>query len=150
MAPSSSNSMGFAGYVAVCVQLYCRCFTLLHLVVAVLHYMFRPTWPWWPCSVLSWCQAHISEPRPIFFRQLLICDVERPLWRKGGSVVFSCFFFLFDIASAAFLSSKSHRPDEHILLLLFLRLPQPGGPRSCMYFPQERDSPVISPHIDII
>jgi hypothetical protein len=26
------NSMGFAGYVAVCVQLYCRCFTVLHLV----------------------------------------------------------------------------------------------------------------------
>jgi hypothetical protein len=27
--------MGFAGYVAVCVQLYCRCFTVLHLVVTV-------------------------------------------------------------------------------------------------------------------
>jgi hypothetical protein len=39
------SSMGFAGYVAVCVQLYCRCFTVLHLVVAVLHCMFRPTWP---------------------------------------------------------------------------------------------------------
>jgi hypothetical protein len=34
----------FWGYVAVCVQLYCRWFTVLHLVVAVLHYMFRPTW----------------------------------------------------------------------------------------------------------
>jgi hypothetical protein len=33
------------GYVAVCVQLYCGCFTVLHLVVAVLHYMFLPTWP---------------------------------------------------------------------------------------------------------
>jgi hypothetical protein len=39
------DSMGFAGYVAVCVQLYCICFTVLHLVVTVLHYMFRPTWP---------------------------------------------------------------------------------------------------------
>jgi hypothetical protein len=38
-------SIGFWGYVAVCVQLYCRWFTVLHLVVAVLHYMFRPTWP---------------------------------------------------------------------------------------------------------
>jgi hypothetical protein len=27
--------MGFAGYVAVCVQLYCRCFTVFHLVVTV-------------------------------------------------------------------------------------------------------------------
>jgi hypothetical protein len=35
----------FWGYVAVCEQLYCRCFTVLRLVVAVLHYMFRPTWP---------------------------------------------------------------------------------------------------------
>jgi hypothetical protein len=25
-------SMGFAGYVAICVQLYCTCFTVLHLV----------------------------------------------------------------------------------------------------------------------
>jgi hypothetical protein len=33
------DSMGFAGYVAVCVQLYCRCFTVFHLVVTVLHYM---------------------------------------------------------------------------------------------------------------
>jgi hypothetical protein len=37
--------MGFAGYVAVCVQLYCRCFTVLHLVGAVFQYIFRPTWP---------------------------------------------------------------------------------------------------------
>jgi hypothetical protein len=37
--------MGFAGYVAVCVQLYCRCFAVLYLVVAVLHYMFRPCRP---------------------------------------------------------------------------------------------------------
>jgi hypothetical protein len=35
----------FWGYVAVCVQLYCRCFTVLHLVFADLHYIFRPTWP---------------------------------------------------------------------------------------------------------
>jgi hypothetical protein len=35
----------FWGYVAVCVQLYCRWFAVLRLVVAVLHNMFRPTWP---------------------------------------------------------------------------------------------------------
>jgi hypothetical protein len=32
-------TMGFAGYVSVCVQLYCM------LVSTVFHYMFRPTWP---------------------------------------------------------------------------------------------------------
>jgi hypothetical protein len=31
--------MGFVGYVAVCVQLYCRFFPALHLIVTVLHYM---------------------------------------------------------------------------------------------------------------
>jgi hypothetical protein len=31
--------MGIAGYVSVCVQLYCM------LVSTVFHYMFRPTWP---------------------------------------------------------------------------------------------------------
>jgi hypothetical protein len=28
-------------------------------------------------------------------------------------------------------------------LSLFLRLPQPGGQGSCIYFPQEQGSPVI-------
>jgi hypothetical protein len=37
--------ISFWGYVAICVWLYCKWFTVLRLVVAVLHYMFRPTWP---------------------------------------------------------------------------------------------------------
>jgi hypothetical protein len=52
---------------------------------------------------------------------------------------------LLGITSAAFLSSEPHRTREHILLSLFLRLPQPGGPGSCIYFPQEQGSPVIPP-----
>jgi hypothetical protein len=51
---------GFWGYVSVCMQLYCRCFPVLHLVLDILytvytprvssvsslycHYMFRPSW----------------------------------------------------------------------------------------------------------
>jgi hypothetical protein len=42
---TSNKPISFWGYVAVCVQLYYRCFTVLHLVVAVLHYMFLSTWP---------------------------------------------------------------------------------------------------------
>jgi hypothetical protein len=34
-----TKTMGIAGYVFVCVQLYCM------LVSAVFHYMFRSTWP---------------------------------------------------------------------------------------------------------
>jgi hypothetical protein len=38
--------MGFAGYIVICVQLYCMLVSnVLHLVVTVLHYMFRSTWP---------------------------------------------------------------------------------------------------------
>jgi hypothetical protein len=34
-------------------------------------------------------------------------------------------------------------------LSLFLRLPQPGGPGSCIYFPQEQGSQVILPGIGL-
>jgi hypothetical protein len=48
------------------------------------------------------------------------------------------FQFLPGIASATFLRSESHRTHKHILLSLFLRLPKPGGPGSCIYFLQEQ------------
>jgi hypothetical protein len=51
------------------------------------------------------------------------------------------------IASAAFLRSESHGTHEHILLSI-LRLPQAGGPGSCIYFPQEQVSPVTPSGIE--
>jgi hypothetical protein len=81
---------------------------------------------------------------------LFICygfvDVGRPLWRDIGSVVFSCCW-----ASPAqsFSSLESRGTDDHILLSPFLGLPQPGEPGSCIYFPQEQDSPVIAPDIGL-
>jgi hypothetical protein len=54
---------------------------------------------------------------------------------------------LLGIASAASLRSESHGTHEHILLSLFLRLPQPGGPGPCIYIPQEQGGPVIPPGI---
>jgi hypothetical protein len=56
---------------------------------------------------------------------------------------------LLGIASAAFLRSESHETHKHILLSLFLRLPQPGGPGSCIYFPQEQGSTLIPPGIGL-
>jgi hypothetical protein len=53
------------------------------------------------------------------------------------------FQFLPGIARAAFLRSESHGTHGHTLLSLFLRLPQPGGLGSCIYFPQEQGSPII-------
>jgi hypothetical protein len=55
------------------------------------------------------------------------------------------FQFLPGITSTALLRSEIHRTHEYVLLSLFLRLPQPGGPGSCIYFPQEQGSPVIHP-----
>jgi hypothetical protein len=51
--------------------------------------------------------------------------------------------FLLGIASAAFLRSESHGIHEQSLLFLFLRLPQPGGPGSCICFLQEQISRII-------
>jgi hypothetical protein len=65
----------------------------------------------------------------IIFRQLRIC------WCGAPSVTRSriCSFeFLLGIASANFLRSEFHGTHEHILLSLFFRLSQPGGPGSCI------------------
>jgi hypothetical protein len=56
----------------------------------------------------------------------------RPLWREDGSAV----------CSAITQWSESRRTRDHTLLSP-LRLPQPGGPSSRIYIPQEQGSPVI-------
>jgi hypothetical protein len=60
--------------------------------------------------------------------------VGRPLWREDGSA----------ICSVITQWSKSRRTRTHILLS-HLRLPQPGGPGSRIYIPQEQGGPVIPP-----
>jgi hypothetical protein len=81
------GSYRFWGYFAVCVQLYCKCFTVLHLVVAILHYMFRPTWP--SSSVLMF-YFHIAEEICfavfcLFFHVVILCAFP--------FVFFCCVFF---------------------------------------------------------
>jgi hypothetical protein len=93
-----------------------------------------------PATKFSFCSSLVLD-------SYWFSDVGRPLWREVGSVVFSFFSFLLGIASAGFLSSESHRTHVHILLILFLSLPPPGGPCSCIYFLQEQGSPVIPPGI---
>jgi hypothetical protein len=76
----------------------------------------------------------------LFFRQF------RVSWYGAPSLTRSrvrTFQFLPGIASAAFLRCESHGTHEHSLLSLILRLTQPGGPGSCIYFPQEQSSPDI-------
>jgi hypothetical protein len=58
----------------------------------------------------------------------------RPLWREDGSA----------ICSEISQWSESRRTWNHTLLS-HLRLPQPGGPGSHIYIPQEHGGPVIPP-----
>jgi hypothetical protein len=61
-----------------------------------------------------------------------------------------CSFLLFlGLASAAFLRSEARESYDHILLSLFLRLPQLGGPGSCIYFPEQQSNPIIPPGIGL-
>jgi hypothetical protein len=63
-----------------------------------------------------------------------LVSVGRPLWREDGSA----------ICSAITHWSESLRTRNHTLLS-HVRLPQPGGPGSLIYIPQEQGGPVISP-----
>jgi hypothetical protein len=50
---------------------------------------------------------------------------------------------LLGIASEVFLGSEYPRDPRTYFAVSNLRLPQPGGPGSCIYFPQEQGGPVI-------
>jgi hypothetical protein len=75
-----------------------------------------------------------------FFWQFRVCWCGAPYLTRSRVCTFQ---FLPGITRAAFLSSESHWTHKHSLLSLFLRLPKPGGPGSCIYFPQEQGSPII-------
>jgi hypothetical protein len=78
----------------------------------------------------------------IIFRQLRVCRCGAPSLTRGMVCVFQ---LLLGIASVAFPGSESRGTHEHIFLSHPLRLSEPGGSSSCIYFPQEQGSPVISP-----
>jgi hypothetical protein len=80
------------------------------------------------------------SPFLIIFRQFRFCWCGAPYLKWSWICNFQ---LLLGIVSAAFLRSVPHRTREHILLSLFLRLPQPGGLGSCIYFLQEQGSPAI-------
>jgi hypothetical protein len=102
----------FWGYVAVCMQLYCRWFTVLRLVVAVLHYMFRPTWP-----SSSFTFIFLKESASLFLL---------PFLARGYTMRISiCFFVSFLIlvcvfACLAFLVAARRR--QHKLKTSFYNL----------------------------
>jgi hypothetical protein len=113
---------------------------------------------------LSWSQAPIWNPRPIFLLLSLII-FRQVCWYGAPSLTRSrvCRFQLLrGFAIAVFLGSEPHETNklhglspranytdrvtaacrrsdcQLILLWQFLRLSQPGGPGSCIYFPQKQ------------
>jgi hypothetical protein len=78
----------------------------------------------------------------IIFRQLPVCWCGEPSLMRGRVC---CFQLLLGIASAAFLGAESHWTHQQNLLFLFMRVPKPGGPSSCIYFSQEQDGLIKLP-----
>jgi hypothetical protein len=102
----------------------------------------------------SWYKAPIWDLRLIFpilsliiFRQFHVCWCWAPSLTRSRVCTFQ---FLPYTANAAFPRSDPHGTLELSSLSLFLRLPQPGGPGSCIYSPQEQGSPVIPPGIWLV
>jgi hypothetical protein len=84
---------------------------------------------------LSWRQAPIWGPRPIFLFFsleiifLTVAGLFIPSLTRGKAYSFQ---LLLSIASTVFLGPESKGTHEQILVSLFLTLPQPGGPGSCI------------------
>jgi hypothetical protein len=79
-------------------------------------------------------------------RKMWVVHEERLLWRDDGSVVYS-----YSWASPAKSSSDPNPLDWWPNFIVSnMRLPQPGWPRSCIYFPMEQGSLVISPGIEFL
>jgi hypothetical protein len=75
----------------------------------------------------------------LFFWQFWVCLCGVPSLTRSQICTFQ---FFPGIASADVLRSESHGTHDHSLLSLFLRLPPPGGPGSCICLPQEQGSPI--------
>jgi hypothetical protein len=80
------------------------------------------------------CDQILLSVRRLFSESCCLVSVERPLCREGGSA----------ICSVITQWSESLRTRNHTLLS-YLRLPQPGGPGSRIYIPQEQGGLVIPP-----
>jgi hypothetical protein len=90
---------------------------------------------------LSWCRVHSGTCGQILLpvwrlqpESYCLVSVELPLWRQGGSAVYSVI-----------TQWSESRKTRNYTLLSHLGLTQPGGPGSHIYIPQEQGGPVIPP-----
>jgi hypothetical protein len=93
----------------------------------------------------SWCRATpppllgpMTRPFPFlsFWQKIALFLFGHPLWQEHRSVTCNAIAHWF----------KSYR-THNLTLMSPSRLPQPGGPGSCIYTPQEQGGPVIPPGI---
>jgi hypothetical protein len=92
---------------------------------------------------LSWFQATIWAPRPIFFtsmeiifRKLGFVIMRWPFWWEDGSIIYSCCW------ASPVQSFLGLIPVALMAIFYCLNLETP--PSSCIYFRQEQGGPVIS------
>jgi hypothetical protein len=85
----------------------------------------------YPCGT---CDQILHPVGMLLSEICCLVSAGRPLWREDGST----------ICSVITQWSESRRTRNHILLS-HLRLPQPGGPGSRIYIPQEPGGPVTLP-----
>jgi hypothetical protein len=91
-------------------------------------------------SVLVW-GSHLELMNSVWQLRISWCRVPS---LTRGRICNLLVKLLLSLARAVTLGSMSRRTHGHILLS-HLRLPQPGGPGPCIYFPQEQGGPVIPP-----
>jgi hypothetical protein len=79
----------------------------------------------------------------ISFRQLRVCYFVAPSLTRGQvcNLLYNCFWALPEQS----LMGRSPAELTALFYCLILRLPQPGGPGSRIYIPQEQGGPVIPP-----
>jgi hypothetical protein len=97
---------------------------------------------------LSWCQAPIWDPHPIFLVLSLIISSQLRVYLCGApsltrGLVYS-FQFLMDIASAVFIGSESQGTHDHILLSIF-ETPLTWRPGFLHLFPTGTGYPSCTP-----
>jgi hypothetical protein len=78
------------------------------------------------------CGQRVLPVRRLFYEICCLVSMGRPFWREDGSA----------ICSVITQWSESRR-NRNLTLLSHLRLPQPGGPGSRIYIPQEQGGPVM-------
>jgi hypothetical protein len=128
---TSYNSQGYSGDILTRLHTGSTIASVCVLLIVRVKVILRPT-----------VRPGVRHPSgtgnqffPFSLRLFRVCWHGVPSLTRSRVCTFQVFL---GFASAAFLRSESDGTHEHSLLSLFLILPQPGGPGSCIYFLQSQ------------